>query len=62
MLRCARSGHVHEPPDDSSAGRRSARPWRPQKDKLMRQEFFFDEFCREFAKEMNRLRMVQRAT
>ena len=30
------------------------------KDKLMRQEFF-DEFCREFAKEMNRLRMVQRA-
>jgi site-specific DNA recombinase len=30
------------------------------KDKLMRQEFF-DEFCREFAKEMNRLRMEQRA-
>jgi site-specific DNA recombinase len=30
------------------------------KHKLMRQEFF-DEFCREFAKEMNRLRMEQRA-
>jgi site-specific DNA recombinase len=30
------------------------------KDKLMRQEFF-DEFCREFAKEMNRLRMEHRA-
>lgn len=33
---------------------------RALKDKLMRQEFF-DEFCREFAKEMNRLRMEQRA-
>src|SRR2546428_1263889 len=30
------------------------------KDKLMRKEFF-EEFCREFAKEMNRLRMEQRA-
>jgi site-specific DNA recombinase len=30
------------------------------KDKLMRRDFF-DEFCREFAKEMNRLRMEQRA-
>jgi DNA invertase Pin-like site-specific DNA recombinase len=30
------------------------------KDKLMRQEFF-DEFCREFAKEVSRLRMEQRA-
>jgi site-specific DNA recombinase len=30
------------------------------RDKLMRQEFF-DEFCREFAKEMNRLRMEHRA-
>jgi site-specific DNA recombinase len=30
------------------------------KDKLMRQEFF-DEFCREFANEMNRLRTEQRA-
>ena len=29
-------------------------------DKLMRQDFF-EEFCREFAKEMNRLRMEQRA-
>jgi site-specific DNA recombinase len=29
-------------------------------DKLMRNEFF-EEFCREFAKEMNRLRMEQRA-
>ena len=29
-------------------------------DKLMRKDFF-DEFCREFAKEMNRLRMEQRA-
>jgi hypothetical protein len=29
-------------------------------DKLMRKEFF-EEFCREFAKEMNRLRMEQRA-
>jgi len=29
-------------------------------DKLMRKNFF-DEFCREFAKEMNRLRMEQRA-
>src|SRR5580704_298466 len=33
---------------------------RALKDKLMRQEVF-DEFCREFAKEMNRLRMDQRA-
>jgi site-specific DNA recombinase len=33
---------------------------RALKDKLMRQEFF-DEFCREFAKEMNRLRMEHRA-
>jgi site-specific DNA recombinase len=30
------------------------------KDKLMRRDFF-EEFCREFAKEMNRLRMEQRA-
>jgi site-specific DNA recombinase len=30
------------------------------KDKLMRKDFF-EEFCREFAKEMNRLRMEQRA-
>jgi site-specific DNA recombinase len=29
-------------------------------DKLMRKDFF-EEFCREFAKEMNRLRMEQRA-
>ena len=29
-------------------------------DKLMRKDFF-DEFCREFAKEMNRLRMEHRA-
>lgn len=29
-------------------------------DKLMRRDFF-EEFCREFAKEMNRLRMEQRA-
>src|SRR5687768_6646608 len=29
-------------------------------DKLMRKDFF-EEFCREFAKEMNRLRMDQRA-
>src|SRR3984893_3249956 len=33
---------------------------RALKDKLMRQDFF-DEFCREFAKEMNRLRMEHRA-
>src|SRR6266849_4075512 len=33
---------------------------RALRDKLMRQEFF-DEFCREFAKEMNRLRKEQRA-
>ena len=33
---------------------------RALQDKLMRQEFF-EEFCREFAKEMNRLRMEQRA-
>ena len=30
-------------------------------EKLLRQDFF-DEFCREFAKEMNRLRMEQRAS
>lgn len=30
------------------------------RERLMRQDFF-DEFCREFAKEMNRLRMEQRA-
>jgi site-specific DNA recombinase len=30
-------------------------------DKLMRKDFF-EEFCREFAKEMNRLRMEQRAS
>ena len=29
-------------------------------DKLMRKDFF-EAFCREFAKEMNRLRMEQRA-
>jgi site-specific DNA recombinase len=33
---------------------------RALREKLMRQDFF-DEFCREFAKEMNRLRMEQRA-
>src|SRR5712691_5001908 len=33
---------------------------RALKDKLMRKDFF-EEFCREFAKEMNRLRMEQRA-
>jgi site-specific DNA recombinase len=33
---------------------------RALQEKLMRKEFF-DEFCREFAKEMNRLRMEQRA-
>src|ERR687891_2049133 len=33
---------------------------RALQDKLMRKHFF-DEFCREFAKEMNRLRMEQRA-
>jgi site-specific DNA recombinase len=33
---------------------------RALQDKLMRQDFF-EEFCREFAKEMNRLRMEQRA-
>lgn len=30
-------------------------------DKLMRKDFF-EEFCRDFAKEMNRLRMEQRAS
>ena len=34
---------------------------RALKDKLMRKDFF-EEFCREFAKEMNRLRMEQRAS
>jgi hypothetical protein len=33
---------------------------RALQDKLMRKDFF-EEFCREFAKEMNRLRMEQRA-
>jgi site-specific DNA recombinase len=33
---------------------------RALREKLMRRDFF-DEFCREFAKEMNRLRMEQRA-
>jgi site-specific DNA recombinase len=33
---------------------------RALQDKLMREDFF-EEFCREFAKEMNRLRMEQRA-
>ncbi len=33
---------------------------RALQDKLLRKDFF-DEFCREFAKEMSRLRMEQRA-
>jgi site-specific DNA recombinase len=37
-----------------------ARVLRALQDKLMRKDFF-EEFCREFAKEMNRLRMEQRA-
>jgi site-specific DNA recombinase len=38
-----------------------ARVLRALQDKLMRKDFF-EEFCREFAKEMNRLRMEQRAS
>jgi site-specific DNA recombinase len=37
-----------------------ARVLRALQDKLMRKDFF-EEFCREFAKEMNRLRMEQRS-
>ena len=38
-----------------------AKVLRALQDKLMRKDFF-EEFCREFAKEMNRLRMEQRAS
>jgi hypothetical protein len=50
----SRPRHLHQQADDRASGSRE-RELRALQDKLMRKDFF-EEFCREFAKEMNRLR------
>ncbi|MGB2715421.1 MAG: hypothetical protein WBC51_14665 [Vicinamibacterales bacterium] len=59
MLWHPRPWHLHQQADNR-AQEVEERVLRALQDKLMRKDFF-EEFCGEFAREMNRLRMEQRA-
>ena len=61
LLRRSLARHVHQPPDDQPPGGGRARPRGPSRDKLMRRDLF-EDFCREYVRELNRLRMEHRAS